>query len=78
MIDTALLSELKLELKRLSNNYHPKIKLCPTVMSFGKFKGIPIEQVPSYYLSWCLNNLENLGNLKYIFGEELKKRSRYD
>lgn len=30
----------------------------PDCMPFGKYKGIPIEDVPSHYLYWFINNID--------------------
>lgn len=28
-------------------------------MPFGKYKNVPIEDVPFEYLEWCINNLDS-------------------
>jgi Putative quorum-sensing-regulated virulence factor len=30
-------------------------------MPWGKYKGVPLQEVPSDYLLWCLDNAQNMG-----------------
>lgn len=42
-------------------------------LSFGKYKGKNIEEVPSNYLEWVIDNINN-SQIKYTINTELKRR----
>lgn len=44
------------------------------VLSFGKFRGTPITEVPSHYLRWGAENLSS-GFLKGTFSNEIRRRA---
>ena len=57
------------------NKPKPKHRRKFDLMPFGKFKGIPIEEVPDWYLIWVLENLDDIGNgLFDDLRAELKER----
>ena len=49
---------------------------CP--LRFGKYKGKPVNAVPSHYLRWCLNNLSRLRpEERYTFEGVLAERQEF-
>ena len=42
-------------------------------MSFGKFKGYEINQIPNTYLEWCVRNFKD-SEIRCIFKAELADR----
>lgn len=50
-------------------------------MPFGQYQGYDLKDVPTEYLIWAINNIEDrsdvrysIGQLKYYIQKELKKR----
>lgn len=46
-----------------------------STMKHGKFKGIPIQDIPSGYLRWMAENLDD-GDLCYAADTEYQRRER--
>lgn len=47
----------------------------PVYMSYGKYKGQPIDQVPTSYLLWVIENVEREGDV-FDASQELVRRGR--
>ncbi len=47
----------------------------PVFMSYGKYKGQPIDQVPTSYLLWVIENVERDGDV-FDASRELVRRGR--
>jgi len=47
------------------------------VMSYGKFRGCKISEIPSGYLKWMAENMEN-GTLCYAADDEYQRREKWD
>ena len=46
-------------------------------MPFGKYEGKPLREIPSGYLRWCLNNLDDMdSDLFDAMEAELRRRQR--
>jgi curved DNA-binding protein CbpA len=47
----------------------------PVYMSYGKYKGQPIDQVPTSYLLWVIENVEREGDV-FDASQELVRRGK--
>jgi|SaaInlStandDraft_6_1057023.scaffolds.fasta_scaffold871853_1 hypothetical protein len=51
-------------------------------MPFGKYKGLPIEELPSSYLRWLTNNIDDEergeNSIQLNADEEYEFRSKYN
>lgn len=48
-------------------------------VTFGKFKGKDIEDIPNSYLQWASENFDNMSDeLTEAINEELKYRKQFD
>ena len=51
-------------------------------MPFGKYKGLPIEELPSSYLQWLTNNIDDeergKNSIHLNADEEYEFRSKYN
>lgn len=43
-------------------------------MPFGKHKGVPLSDVPSHYIEWCLENIER-DDIRNMLAKEMENRS---
>lgn len=44
-------------------------------LTFGKYKGVPLAQVPQQYLDWALREVELLPYLRHAIEQELANRA---
>ena len=46
------------------------------IVTFGKYKGKPLCEIPKDYLVWCVENFDSMrpGNWKRTFKRELERR----
>lgn len=49
-----------------------------TVMTFGKYKDDPVDEVPVWYLEWCIENMELTRQQKEAFENEILTREDED
>jgi hypothetical protein len=67
-MDTAVYLEKLIQIKKGTTAPPPKPLMAytpvdgTTLMSFGKFKGRPMDDVPNWYLTWLLANSTNLSD----------------
>lgn len=54
----------------------PFIKVKVRYMRFGKYRGLPMSEVPTDYLLWVVDNVERSGDV-FDASEELTRRGYY-
>lgn len=50
----------------------------PEVLSFGKYRNVPIEDIPFSYLEWCVDNIDSIerpGEYHLIEQEYIKRKN---